>query len=71
MTYVAGSEICITLQNSSEFILVIREKEYCHLGFPLLPLYFSLIPSLLYGKTGKKIAIVGIPSAPVTRKRSQ
>lgn len=39
MTYVAGSEIFITVQNSSEFILVIKKKEYCHLSFPLLSLY--------------------------------
>lgn len=45
MTYVAGSEIFITVQNSSEFILVIKKKEYCHLSFPLL----SINPSLLYG----------------------
>lgn len=41
-TYVAASEIYITLQNSAELILAIGEKEFCHLDFPLFilsPLY--------------------------------
>lgn len=57
ITYVASFEICITLQNSLEFILVTRGKEYCHLGFSLLPLYFSLILSLMYEKTTKKMLL--------------
>lgn len=69
MTYVAGSEIFITLQNSSEFILVIKKKEYCHLSFPLLSLYFAILILLCcIERPGKKNAIVGIPSAPVTKK---
>lgn len=68
MTYVAGPEIFITLQNSSEFILLIKQKEYCHLRFPLLSLYFPILILLCCMERLGKNAIVGIPSAPITKK---
>lgn len=71
MTYVAGSEIFISLQNSSEFILVIKKKEYCHLSFLLLYLYFPFLILLCSMEGLGQNAVVGIPSAPVTRKLSQ